>query len=194
MYGVNHRVDEAWMPLSRATARPSATAVFNISNSCGWRTVTPIGARVTDVMPANTESRTNPLALTAYRSREPGPSQTPVPHDRLRRNVEYFSRFLDAEAAEIAQLDHLSAARVDRRQRAQRIVKRAQFSGPLRLWRDERIEIDILRMFLADPSTATFRRRSFPGRVHEDLSHHASSDGIKVRSIPEIRIVAGRQP
>ena len=61
--------------------------------------------------------------------RQPGPGCPPVPHHALRRDAQDLGRFFHAEAAEVTQLDDAGAARIDSRQRIERLVEGADVVG-----------------------------------------------------------------
>src|SRR5687767_15367425 len=62
---------------------------------------------------------------------QPGPRESPVTHDGLRRNAERFRGFVNAEAAEEPQFDHFRTSWILSREHTECIVQRAEFSCAL---------------------------------------------------------------
>jgi hypothetical protein len=103
---------------------------------------------------------------------EPGLCRFPVPHDRLRRHVQYIRCLFDAEAAKEPQLDDLAHTGVERRQRAQRITE-GDKGGLLRLRQlSDVIDNDpscTAASFLPVPAAGKFDYLPFSGSTREEL-------------------------
>ena len=65
-------------------------------------------------------------------TQEPDFGQSPVPHHRLFRHLQYFRSFLDIETAKESQLHHATLSLIDQSETLQCIIQRDQIGVRLR--------------------------------------------------------------
>ena len=122
----------------------------------------------------------------AQLARQPRRGETPVPHHRLRRDLQHICRFVHGQPAEESQLDHLRTPGIDPGQRLEGLIELNERRGA-RIGGSDLIEIhgrSALGWCCAAP---TFLRAPGPGGVHEDAAHQLRRQREEVRAIGPAR-------
>src|SRR5581483_9324123 len=106
-----------------------------------------------------------PLSSSQFAS-QPGLSQSPIAHYRIRRNVQYFGRFVDSQTAKKAQLHHAGFSWFEFRESSERVVDRQQVAILPGGEAEVVVECD------AKHAAVSLGSRTRARRIHQNPPHH----------------------
>lgn len=121
-------------------------------------------------------------------TKQPSLGELPVPHDRVRRDLQHAGRFLDTQSAKETQLDDATLALVDLRERFERVIESDQVVRPLvrsaQLF-DERHLHGAAAALLILPRSRV---------IDEDATHQAGGHREEVRAILPVDALHVHEP
>src|SRR5215831_15051607 len=116
---------------------------------------------------------------------QPDPSEPPIAHHRLRRDVEHLRGLFDTEPAKKAQFHHPGLSRIDNLQALHGVVESHKLNGSVGGHVRDFVQVDRRGMELA--AAAPFLRRAGARRVDQNPPHNVGANRVEMRPIPPIR-------